>query len=138
MTTCSSTVDRYGVPAIPDEADMRLDALGREWDIEQAGQAVGAGVSLMGLLLGSRVHRVFYLLPVLAAGFGLRQAATGDCAPLDWLRRLGFRPRGEIDGERIYIEQLRHELVVEQSSVDSFPCSDPPSWSPTTSGPPAR
>ena len=95
-----------GWPAI----DRRLAELDREWDIERTLEANAAGISLIGLALGTAVDRRFFLLPGLVAGFLLQHALQGWCPPVTFFRRRGFRTASEIDQERYALKALRGDF----------------------------
>src|SRR3954471_17690640 len=77
-------VHRMGAGAIT----HRLHELDEEWDMERMLEANAATVSLIGSGLGFLVHRKWFLLPVLVAGFLLQHALQGWCPPVPILRRL--------------------------------------------------
>ncbi len=94
----------------PDVVERRLAELDEEWDIERTLEANAASISLLGLTLGTTVHRRWYLLPGAVAGFLLQHAVQGWCPPLPVLRRLGFRTAAEIDYERYALKWLRGDF----------------------------
>jgi hypothetical protein len=102
-------VARYAY-STPKAIEQRLTELDREWDIERTLEANAATASLVGLTLGATVHRRFFLLPTLVAGFLLQHAVHGWCPPLPILRRLGFRTASEIDAERYALKALRGDF----------------------------
>ena len=79
------------VAAGPAAIDQGLAELDAEWDIERMLEANAATVSLLGLTLGATVHRRWFMLPTVVAGFLLQHAVQGWCPPVPILRRLGFR-----------------------------------------------
>ena len=97
-------IARYAA-AGPEAIDRRLEELDREWDIERTLEANAATASLVGLGLGAGVHRGFFLLPAVVAGFLLQHALQGWCPPVPVFRRLGFRTAAEID----HITEFRRE-----------------------------
>ena len=107
-----ATQDRIALTAAagPDAIQRRLDELDREWDVERAIEANAASISLFGLGMGAFVHRRFFLLPALVAGFLLQHALQGWCPPVPVLRRLGFRTQTEIDQERYALKLLRGDF----------------------------
>ena len=94
----------------PDEIDVRLEELDREWDIERTLEANAASVSLLGLTLGLAVDRRWLALPIGVAGFLLQHAVQGWCPPIAVFRRLGVRTAGEIDQERYALKALRGDF----------------------------
>jgi hypothetical protein len=90
--------------------DARLRELEHEWDIERTLEANASVVALIGLGLGAFVHRRFYLLPAVVAGFLLQHATQGWCPPLAVFRRRGVRTAREIDEERYALKALRGDF----------------------------
>jgi hypothetical protein len=107
-----STQDRIAqtVAAGPEAIDRRLEQLDREWDVERTLEANAASISLLGLGLGAFVHRRFFLLPAVVAGFLLQHALQGWCPPVPVFRRLGFRTQTEIEQERYALKLLRGDF----------------------------
>ena len=95
-----------GVEAIT----RRLAALDHEWDIERTLEANAATASLIGLTLGATVHKKWFALPAVVAGFLLQHAIQGWCPPVPVFRRLGFRTQAEIDYERYALKVLRGDF----------------------------
>jgi hypothetical protein len=102
-------VSQYGRQG-PDAIKRRLVELDHEWDIERTLEANAAAVSLMGLALGATVHRRWYVLPAMVAGFLLQHALQGWCPPLAVFRRLGVRTATEIDRERYALKAIRGDF----------------------------
>jgi len=73
-------------------------------DIERALEANASLAVLATLALGRLVHRRFYALTGIVAGFFLNHAVRGWCPPLPALRRMGFRTPREIEDERRLLE----------------------------------
>ena len=94
----------------PDAIYRRLQELDQEWDIERVLEAHAAGASLLGLTLGARVDRRWYLFPAVVAVFLFQHALQGWCPPLPVFRRLGFRTSYEIDRERYALKALRGDF----------------------------
>ncbi len=104
-----ANVRRY-VQADARSIRRRLDELEREWDIERTLEANAATVALIGLGLGALVHRRFFVLPGIVAGFLLQHALQGWCPPMPIFRRLGIRTQSEIDEERYALKALRGDF----------------------------
>lgn len=98
--------------------ERRLRELDHEWDIERTLEANAASVGLLGLCLGTTVHRRFYMLPALVCGFLLQHALQGWCPPVPIFRRLGFRTASEIDYERYALKALRGDFRSLNESSD--------------------
>lgn len=85
--------------AAPDDIRERLAHLEKEWDIDQVIQAKTGALVNLGLVLGRRNRKGYWL-----AGLGfasmLSHAISGWSPPLPVLRRMGFRTRREIDREK--------------------------------------
>jgi hypothetical protein len=95
-----------------EEIDDRIRELEQEWDIERTLEANTAAVGLTGLVLGTFVHRRWYLLSAAAAGFLLQQALQGWSPPLPFLRRRGVRTAREIYEEITALRALRGDFGV--------------------------
>lgn len=85
--------------AAPEDIRERLALLEKEWDIDQLIQAKTGALVNLGLALGRRNRKGYWL-----AGLGfaslLSHAVSGWSPPLPILRRMGFRTRREIDREK--------------------------------------
>jgi hypothetical protein len=101
----------------------RLEDLDYEWDVERVLEAHAAAVSLLGVALGARVDRRFYLIPGLVAAFLLQHALQGWCPPMTLLRRLGVRTQSEIERERYVLKAIRGDFagVAASSGRDADP-----------------
>jgi hypothetical protein len=93
------------------------------------GERLASVVGGTALLLYGLARRPSLSSALLAAGGGLllQRGLAGDC-PL--YRALGFSSQGG-RGEPAIIDEI------ERAAHDSFPASDPPSWSPHIAGGPA-
>jgi hypothetical protein len=109
-----------------DAIGRRIDELDHEWDIERAIEANAGTVSLAGIALGTLVHRRFFALPAIVAGFLLQHAIQGWCPPVPILRRWGFRTQSEIEHERYALKTLRGDFrgVEEAGGPDSKLAAD--------------
>jgi hypothetical protein len=90
--------------------DARLAELEREWDTERLLQALAAGFTLSGIVLGSTVNRKWYALPGVVAAFLLQHAIQGWCPPLPLIRALGVRTPLEIEEERFALKVARGDF----------------------------
>jgi hypothetical protein len=94
----------------PEDIELRLRELDREWDIDRVLQAKASLLAFMGTYLGGRRDRRWLALPVLATGFLLQHAIQGHCPPGRILRRMGLRTRHEIEQERYALKALRGDF----------------------------
>lgn len=86
---------------------QRIAKVEREWTVDRALMAAGAGSVLLGLLLGKAWHRAWLALPALAGAVLIQHATQGWCPPLPFFRRLGFRTAKEIALEKHALKALR-------------------------------
>lgn len=105
----------------PAAIDARLAELEREWDTERVLQAMAAGFTLTGLLLGSTVNRKWYALPGVVAAFLLQHALQGFCPPLPVIRALGVRTPLEIEEERFALKVARGDFGASRAQGISAP-----------------
>ena len=96
--------------ADPGELQARLEALGREWDIERVLQTNASVIVLAGLALGMGIDRRFLLLPTAVFAFLAQHAVQGWCPPIPVFRALGVRTMREIERERYAIKLLRGDF----------------------------
>lgn len=94
----------------PDKIEARIQELNKEWDIERAIEAMASSFTLAGLVFGSTIHKRWYLLPTVVAGFLLQHSIQGWCPPVPVLRRLGFRTQREIDEEIVILKDRRGDF----------------------------
>jgi hypothetical protein len=102
----------------PEAIERRLRELDHEWDIERMLEANAAAISLIGVGLGSFIHRRWHALPALVGVFLLQHAIQGWCPPVPLFRRYGFRTETEIGYERYALKALRGDF---QALCDSGP-----------------
>jgi hypothetical protein len=95
--------------------EARLRELDQEWDTERVLEALAAGFTLTGTLLGSSVDRRWYALPAVVAAFLLQHALQGWCPPLPVIRAAGVRTIAEIDEERYALKAARGDFDVVRS-----------------------
>jgi hypothetical protein len=101
---------RYYSDLGPKAIARRLAELDKEWAVDRA-LMTGAGFFVwLGLILGTTVRRRLYLISAAAATITLVFALFGWAPPVLFLRRMGFRTRGEIDLERIALKALRGDF----------------------------
>jgi hypothetical protein len=74
-------------------------------------EANASALALAGVLLGATVSRRWLLLAGVVPAFLLQHALQGWCPPLEAIRRLGVRTRGEIDVERAALRALRGDFA---------------------------
>lgn len=96
--------------AHPEEIDVRLEELDREWDIERTLEANAAAVSVASVVLGTFVSRKWLFLPAVVGGFLMQHAVQGWCPPLPAFRRMGVRTQTEIERERFALKALRGDF----------------------------
>lgn len=92
------------------EIAERLEALGREWDIERYLEVMAPAASLSGIALGLVNGRRWLLVPGVMLAFLVQHALTGWCPPSALLRHMGVRTRSEIDQERYALKALRGDF----------------------------
>lgn len=94
----------------PQEIERRLAELEEEWDVERVVEVVAPSVTLLWLLLGTRVDRRLLAIAAMVQGFVLLHGLQGWFPPLPILRRLGIRTIAEIDQERNALKALRGDF----------------------------
>ena len=97
-------------PCDPQILDLRLAQLEREWDVDRAFLAGGAGLGLVATVLGGLRNRLYLAIPLALFGFLWQRVQGGTCPPIEAMRRLGFRTACEIQEERTALKALRREL----------------------------
>src|SRR5687768_4445167 len=102
-------VTRYAAEG-SEAIERRLRELDHEWDIERVLEANAAVISLIGLGLGTFIHRRWYVLPTLVATFLLQHTVQGWCPPVPLVRRYGIRTATEIGYERYALKALRGDF----------------------------
>jgi hypothetical protein len=95
----------------PEEIDVRLEELDREWDMERVLEANAAGIALGGVLLGLFRNRAFLVLPLAVAAFLLQHALQGWSPPVRFFRKRGVRTATEIASERAALKSLRGDFA---------------------------
>lgn len=94
----------------PQDIDIRLAELDREWDIERTLELNASLLALSGVLLGKFVDRKWLYLSIGVTAFLAQHALQGWCPPLPVLRRLGVRTRKEIEEERNVLKMIRGDF----------------------------
>jgi hypothetical protein len=100
----------------PGEIDRRLKALDEEWDTDRALEIEAATMGLIGLTLGTLLHKRLLALPAIVAGAVLLQATTGRYPLMPLFRRLGLRTSREIARERYALKALRGDFAGMETS----------------------
>jgi hypothetical protein len=91
--------------------EQRLEELDAEWDVERVLETNASAAVLVGVALGTFVHRRFFAIPAIVGGFLLQHALQGWCPPLPLFRRMGFRTADEINQERYALKTLRGDFA---------------------------
>jgi hypothetical protein len=99
------------------EIGRRIEELDKEWDIGRIVEVRASAASLIGVILGLKRSKMWFILPTIASTFLLQYAVQGWCPPVSILRRFGFRTRQEIDLEKYALKALRGDFD-EISSTD--------------------
>jgi hypothetical protein len=89
------------------EIGKRIEELDKEWDIGSIIEIRASTASLIGIILGLKKSKTWFILPAIASTFLLQYAVQGWCPPVSILRRFGFRTRQEIDLEKYALKALR-------------------------------
>lgn len=92
------------------EISKRIEELNNEWDIGRHIETRAAVISMTGLLLGLKMGRKWFILPLITITFLLQYALTGWAPPIPFLRKLGVRTRQEIDVEKYALKTLRGDF----------------------------
>ena len=89
----------------------RIRQLDQEWDTERILETEAAGLILLGLGLGATIHKRWYLLSGITAGFLMQHALQGWCPTLPFLRSMGVRTAQEIEAERANIQAMMAQRI---------------------------
>ena len=89
-------VSYYG--NFPEEIPQRLKELDREWDIERALAAMSSGLTLLGLLHGTRGRTRALALSTMVQGFYMQHTLQGWCPPLPLIPQAGRAYRARDPG----------------------------------------
>jgi hypothetical protein len=102
LTACAAT---------PEQAERRLADLDREWDVDRTLEIEAATMGLLGLALGTFVHKRLFALPAVVAGAVLVQAVAGRYPLMPLFRRLGLRTSREVAREKYALKALRGDFA---------------------------
>lgn len=94
----------------PQQIDIRLQELQKEWDIEKTLEANAATLSLFGVIMAAFTSRRWLLLPGIVAAFLLQHALQGWCPPLPLFRNMGVRTKEEIMAEWNALRALKGDF----------------------------
>lgn len=100
----------YYYARYPDQIDLRLEELDREWDIDQMLQAHLSALSILGLVVGAMGRRGWFLLPIVGCAVLLQHTIRGWSPPVELLRRFGIRNKREIMREHYALRALRGDF----------------------------
>lgn len=92
------------------EIGKRIEDLDKEWDIGRIIEIRASTASLIGIILGLKGSKIWFILPTIASTCLLQYAMQGWCPPVSILRRFGFRTRQEIDLEKYALKALRGDF----------------------------
>ncbi|WP_048159210.1 DUF2892 domain-containing protein [Methanosarcina sp. WWM596] len=92
------------------EISKRIGELDNEWDIGRFIEFRAGVVSMIGVMLGLKKSKKWFILPLIAATFLLQYAILGWCPPVPVLRRFGIRTKQEINVEKYALKALRGDF----------------------------
>lgn len=92
------------------EISKRIEELDNEWDIGRFIEFRAGVVSIIGVVLGFKKSKKWFILPLIAGTFLLQYAIQGWCPPVPLLRRFGIRTKQEIDVEKYALKALRGDF----------------------------
>lgn len=84
----------------------RIEALDNEWDMDRMLQLNASVFSIAGIALGARVHKNWFILPGVIAGFLALHAVKGWCPPVPLFKAMGVRSRKDIDKEKYGLMEI--------------------------------
>ena len=85
---------------------QRIEALDNEWDMDRMLQLNASVFSIAGIALGARVHKNWFILPGVIAGFLALHAVKGWCPPVPLFKAMGVRSRKDIDKEKYGLMEI--------------------------------
>jgi len=92
------------------EISERIEELDKEWDIGRIVEVRAATVTMIGVILGLKRSKKWFILPIIASTFLLQYAIHGWCPPISLLRKFGFRTSQEINLEKYALKALRGDF----------------------------
>ncbi|WP_440947334.1 hypothetical protein ACSAZL_03400 [Methanosarcina sp. T3] len=92
------------------EISKRIKELDNEWDIGRYIEFRAGLVSMIGVVLGLKKSRKWFILPLIAATFLLQYSIRGWCPPVPVLRKFGIRTKQEINVEKYALKALRGDF----------------------------
>ena len=97
--------------ANPRGIQTRLEELDEEWDVDKVLQVATGGASIASFWFSLTKTRLWSLVPAILGAGALHYGITGQSPAADLVRRLGFRTRDEIEGERIALLAVRGDFA---------------------------
>lgn len=94
----------------PEEIDMRIEELEKEWDMERLLETNMSTLALIGIALTIFVHEYWIILPIIVLSFFLQHALQGWCPPLPIFRAMGKKTRAELDREKYALKILKGDF----------------------------
>jgi len=92
------------------EISKRIEELNNEWDIGRHVETRAAIISMVGLLLGLKRGKKWFILPLIATTLLLQYALIGWAPPIPFLRKFGIRTKQEIGVEKYALKALRGDF----------------------------
>ena len=114
--------------ANPRGIQTRLEELDEEWNVDKVLQMATGGATVASFWLSLTKSRLWSLLPAVLGVGSLHYGITGGSPAVDLIRRLGFRTRDEIEGERMALLATRGDFAgVGQGQPSDEPAVSSPS-----------
>jgi hypothetical protein len=110
IDTETAAIVKFYACKTDDEISKRIEELDKEWDIGRIVEVRAATASLIGVILGLKRSKKWFIMPIIASTFLLQYAIQGWCPPVSLLRKFGFRTRQEINLERNALRALRGDF----------------------------
>ena len=102
----------------PDQIQVRIFKLHKEWDIERFLEMNSSFFSFVGVMLGYFIHLYWLFIPMVILPLLFLHSIQGWCPPLPILRRLNVRTQTEIDHEIMALKILRGDFEYLISKTD--------------------